>query len=323
MTHSIPQSVRIVEVGPRDGLQNERQTVNAAAKIEFVNLLTAAGLKEIEVTSFVSPKAVPQLADAAEVLAAIEQAPGVRYPVLIPNLRGLERWLEILPAVAPPNRAISLFTAASETFNRKNINATIRESLVNFAAVMRRLDEALSTVSGGDPHREPVRPFVRAYISTAFVCPYEGRVATSVVEWVARELLGLGVDELSIGDTIGAATPRQVVALIDRLVPLVGFERLAMHFHDTRGTALANVLAALEMGVSIFDASSGGLGGCPFAPGAAGNVATEDLLYLLDGMGIRTGVSLEGVVRASEFVRPYVGHALPSKELQAYQSAGF
>jgi isopropylmalate/homocitrate/citramalate synthase len=316
----MPRSVRIVEVGPRDGLQNEKETIDTGAKVEFIDLLGRSGLAEIEVTSFVSPAAIPQLADAPEVLTRIELRPEVRYPVLIPNLKGLERWLEIAQSLAVPNRAVSLFTAASETFNKKNTNAGLEESIENFALVMGRLEDASQSMQAGEGIR---RPFVRAYISTAFVCPYEGEVAPDRVACLASELLDLGVDELSIGDTIGAATPAQVVPLIERLLPVVGRERLAMHFHDTRGTALANVLAALGMGISIFDSSAGGLGGCPYAPGAAGNLATEDLVYLLDGMGIETGVRLEDIVRASQFIRGSIGHPLPSKEFQAFQAAGF
>lgn len=317
---TIPRSVRIVEVGPRDGLQNEEATVSTDVKVEFIDLLGRSGLRDIEVTSFVSPRAIPRLADAAEVLTRIELRPGVRYPVLIPNLKGLQRWLEIAQSLPASNLAISLFTAASETFNQKNINSGVEESLENFALVMRRLEEASLSNNGGEGSQ---RPFVRAYISTAFVCPYEGEIDPDKVEWVASELLGLGVDELSIGDTIGAATPAQVVTLTERLLPTVGRERLAMHFHDTRGTALANVLAALQMGVATFDSSAGGLGGCPYAPGAAGNLATEDLVYMLDGMGIETGVKLADVACASRFISDAIDHPLPSKEFRAFQSAGF
>jgi hydroxymethylglutaryl-CoA lyase len=320
LSDSIPRAVRIVEVGPRDGLQNEDTRIPTAAKIEFIDLLGRCGLREIEVTSFVRPDAIPQLADAADVLAGIDFRPDVRYPVLIPNLRGLERWLDIAPSLAPENRAISLFTAASETFNLKNTKAGIRESITNFALVMRRLEDA-SDVTPGMAGLQ--RPFVRGYISTAFACPYEGAVDPATVEWLATELLELGVDELSIGDTIGAATPVQVAALTERLLSSIGPARLAMHFHDTRGTALANVLVALELGISTFDSSAGGLGGCPFAPGAAGNLPTEDLVYMLDGMGVETGIRLEAVVHASQFIRGPLGHALPSRAFQAFQSAGF
>jgi hydroxymethylglutaryl-CoA lyase len=310
----LPQRVRIVEVGPRDGLQNEKTIVPTVAKIEFVNRLNSTGIRDIEVTSFVSPHAVPQLADAAEVLRSIEKRLGVRYWVLIPNVKGLERWLEVADTLPFDAQAIALFTAASETFNLKNTNATIAQSLQNFAAIIERLDSKQGSAAAALHGR---RPFIRAYVSTAFVCPYEGPIAPDAVERVVRDLVALGVDEISVGDTIGMATPNQVVALVECLLPLVGVERLALHFHDTRGTALANVLAALQLGISIFDSSAGGLGGCPFAPGAAGNLATEDLVYLLDGLGIKTGVSFDAVVNASRYIAGIIGHPLPSKAFQA------
>jgi len=294
---AIPQMVRVVEVGPRDGLQNEKAHVATDIKIVYIELLNAAGFPAIEVTSFVSPKAIPQLADAAIVFSAITKHPHVAYPVLVPNLRGMER------ALSAGVREIAVFTAASESFTRANINMTIAESIAAFQPVI-----ALARANG-------VR--VRGYISTAFGCPYEGKVEPAAVLRVATQLLDIGVDELSIGDTIGVATPNQVTAMVPRLVEIVGIDRLALHFHDTRGTALANVLAALELGVHIFDSAAGGAGGCPYAPGAAGNLATEDLLYMLHGMGITTGIDLAAVVRASQFITPYLGHALSSKYLQA------
>lgn len=282
LLNDLPRHVTIVEVGPRDGLQNEHGVVASADKIAFINLLSAAGFPVIEATSFVSPKAIPQLSDAAEVMAGIERRPGTRYTALVPNRKGMER------ALAAGLREVAVFTGASETFVQHNINTSIAGSIANFRPVL-------------DLAREHgVR--VRGYISTAFGCPYEGHVAPDAVLRVANELIALGVDELSIGDTIGVATPNQVVEISDLLKSAIPVERLAMHFHDTRGTALANVLAALDRGISIFDSSSGGLGGCPYAPGASGNLASEDLLYMLDGMGIETGVNLAAVVEASHFL---------------------
>jgi hydroxymethylglutaryl-CoA lyase len=300
MLESLPRRVRIVEVGPRDGLQNEARAIPTPDKVRFIDLLSAAGYEMIETTSFVHPKAVPQLADAADVLAAIEKRPGVRYPVLVPNARGMERALEA------GAREVAVFTAATESFNRRNINATIDESLRNIAEVAR-----LARAEG---------VWLRGYISTVFGCPYEGAVAPEAPLRVAERLLELGVDELSLGDTIGVATPRVVEAVLAPAAERFGVDRVGLHFHDTRGTALANTLLALQMGFWIFDASAGGLGGCPFAPGAAGNLATEDLLYLLDGLGIETGVGLDAVVAASRFVADKVGHPLTSKVYQAQQA---
>jgi isopropylmalate/homocitrate/citramalate synthase len=293
----LPQRVRVVEVGPRDGLQNEKGTITAADKIAYVDLLSAAGFATIEATSFVSPKAVPQLADAAKVMAGIARRPETRYLVLTPNMKGYER------AVAAGARAVAVFTAASETFARRNINASIAESLANFQPIT----EAA--------RRDGV--WVRGYISMAFGCPFEGAIAPAQVLDVARRLHELGCAEISVGDTIGVATPREVEAVLDLLLRRLPAEQLAVHFHDTRGTALANVLLALQLGVSVVDASSGGLGGCPFAPGAAGNLATEDLLYLLHGLGIETGVDLDQVAAASRFILGRLGRVPASKYLQA------
>ncbi|HEX9037116.1 MAG TPA: hydroxymethylglutaryl-CoA lyase [Ktedonobacterales bacterium] len=278
----LPRRVTVVEVGPRDGLQNEKTVINTADKIQFINLLSAAGFPVIEATSFVSPRAIPQLTDAAEVMAGITRYPSVRYTALVPNAKGMER------ALAAGLREVAVFTAASETFVQHNINMSTAGSIESFRPVL-----ALAQQAG-------VR--VRGYISTAFGCPYEGAVAPEAVKRVAGLLLELGVAELSLGDTIGVATPNQVVDVTRALAPLVDAERLAMHFHDTRGTALANVLTALQLGISIFDSAAGGLGGCPYAPGASGNLATEDLLYLLSGLGIETGIDLEKVVAASAFL---------------------
>lgn len=293
MTTQLPTHVTVVEVGPRDGLQNEKGVVSTSDKVRFIDLLSATGLPVIEATSFVSPKAIPQLADAAEVMAGIQRRSGVRYPVLVPNIKGMER------ALAAGVAEVAVFTGASETFVQHNINTSIAGSIENFTPVVARAREA------------GVR--VRGYISTAFGCPYEGAVAPAAVLDVAERLLALGVDELSIGDTIGVATPNQVVEVTQLLLTRVPVEKLAMHFHDTRGTALANVLAALEQEVAIFDSSTGGLGGCPYAPGASGNLATEDLLYMLRGMGIQTGVDLDAVVEASRFLASVRGKAPASR----------
>lgn len=299
---SLPARVKIVEVGPRDGLQNEQVQIPTAAKIRFIDLLSAAGFETIEATSFVSPKAIPQLGDASEVMAGITKRPGASYPVLVPNQRGMER------ALAAGARAVAVFTAASETFTRHNINATIAESIENFRPVVEMARGADVTVRG--------------YISTVFGCPYEGDVSPAKVLEVAERLLELGVDELSLGDTIGVATPNQVVEIVTLLAGRVPLEKLALHFHDTRGTALANVLTGLQLGIATFDASAGGLGGCPYAPGAAGNLATEDLLYLLHGLGIETGVNLAKVVEATSFIAGFLGHAPTSKYWQAATANG-
>lgn len=297
---SLPNRVTVVEVGPRDGLQNEGANIPTAVKVAFVNALSEAGLPVIEVTSFVRPDAIPQLADAEDVMRAIERRPGVRYPVLVPNLRGFER------AVSAGVHEIAVFTAASETFAQHNINATIAESLERFKPVI----EGAKT--------QQMR--VRAYVSTCFGCPYEGEVKPQAVLDVARRLVDLGVDEISLGDTIGVATPRQVADLCQLVLRRIDSGRLALHFHDTRGTALANVVAGLQSGIAIFDASAGGLGGCPYAPGAAGNLATEDLIYMLDGMGIGTGVDLDRVVQASLLIADHLDHGLTSKYFQAATS---
>ena len=300
MSTDLPRYVTVVEVGPRDGLQNEKGVVATEDKIRYIDLLSQSGLSVIEATSFVSPKAVPQLADAPEVMAGIQRRRGVRYPVLVPNLKGMER------ALAAGVTEVAVFTGASETFVQHNINTTIAGSIENFRPVVARAREA------------GIR--VRGYISTAFGCPYEGSVALQAVLDVAERLMALGVAELSIGDTIGVATPNQVVEVTQLLLTHMPVEQLAMHFHDTRGTALANVLAALEQGVAIFDSSSGGLGGCPYAPGASGNLATEDLLYMLHGMGIETGVDLDAVVEASRFLA-IVRSAAPASRYYAAATA--
>ncbi|HEY8183352.1 MAG TPA: hydroxymethylglutaryl-CoA lyase [Thermoanaerobaculia bacterium] len=295
-------TVNVVEVGPRDGLQNEKVTIPTEAKIEYITALADSGLKVIEAGAFVSPKWVPQMADTAEVYREIPKDPGIDFPVLVPNMKGLERAIEV------GVKSIAIFTAASDTFNKRNINMTIDESFVNYAPVTARA------------RAEGMR--VRAYISTAFGCPYEGDVPPEKVLEVSARLLDLGCYEVSVGDTIGVGTPMQVQGVVGMLLQVIPASKLAMHFHDTRGTALANTLAALEMGIATFDASSGGLGGCPFAPGASGNLATEDLIYMLDHMGIETGVALDRLVAASSIVGPYLDHPLPGRYLQACTRGG-
>ncbi|HZT76039.1 MAG TPA: hydroxymethylglutaryl-CoA lyase [Vicinamibacterales bacterium] len=298
----MPKHVTIVEVGPRDGLQNEHVTVPTADKIAFVNQLSAAGLPVIEVGAFVSPKWVPQMADTAEVFAGITRRSGTRYTALVPNLAGLDR------ALAADVTEIAIFAAATETFSRKNINQSVDESLTAYKQVCDR------AVAAG------LR--VRGYLSTAFGCPYEGAVAPERVAEVTRRLLDLGVFEVAVSDTIGIAHPGQVPRVLDALLAEVPGDRLALHFHDTRGTALANVLAALPFGIATFDASAGGLGGCPYAPGAAGNLATDDLIYMLDGLNIETGVSLRAVGAASALISARLDHPLPSRYFQATHPTG-
>src|SRR5438876_2993043 len=289
--------VKIVEVGPRDGLQNEKVVIPTEAKIDYITALADAGLRTIEAGAFVSPKWVPQMADTAEVYREIPKDPGVEYPVLVPNMKGLER------AIDAGVKSIAIFTAASDTFNQRNINMTIDESFENYAPVtLRARDEKMR---------------IRGYVSTAFGCPCEGDVPPEKVLEVTARLLDLGCYEVSVGDTIGVGTPMQVQGVIGILLQVIPAQRLAMHFHDTRGIALANTLAALEMGIATFDASSGGLGGCPYAPGASGNLATEDLVYMLDRMAIETGVNLDRLVAASSIVGPYLDHPLPGRYLQA------
>jgi len=295
---ALPQRVTVYEVGPRDGLQNEPEALSVEDRAQFVDLLTEAGLPAIEVGSFVSPTAIPQLAATEDVFARIHRASGVRYPALVPNVRGLER------AIAAGVREIAVFTAASETFNRHNIHAGIDESIERFQPVVARAAE------------EGIR--VRGYVSTAFGCPYEGEISPEAVREVVHKLLDLPVDEISIGDTIGVATPSGVFDVVETLYDS-GVTRgvLALHMHDTRGTALANVYAGLQCGITTFDSSAGGLGGCPYAPGASGNLATEDLLFLLEGLGVETGVTLPKVVAASRFLAGALGRRPPGRYLAA------
>ena len=292
------RDVRIYEVGPRDGLQNEASPIPTDAKLRFIALLADAGLSEIEATSFVSPRAIPQLADADDLMARLDRRPGVRYPVLVPNERGLAR------AESAGVDAVCVFTAASEAFTAHNINMTIAESIDAFRPVVERARER--------------GWWTRGYVSTAFGCPYQGAVDEGAVVDVAQRLLELGVDELSIGDTIGVAVPADVRRVVGALTDAgIWTDRLAMHFHDTRGTALANVATALELGIRCFDASTGGTGGCPYAPGAAGNLATEDLVYLLDREGMSHGVDLDRLLVAARQVSVTLGRALSTKVGQA------
>jgi hydroxymethylglutaryl-CoA lyase len=289
--------VTVVEVGPRDGLQNEHASVSTADKIRFVDLLSNAGLPVIEVSAFVSPKWVPQMADAEDVFAGISRRPGTRYTALVPNVAGLER------AIKAGVAEVAIVAASTETFSRKNINQSIADSLKAYKDVCDRA--------------RGLELRVRAYLSTAFGCPYEGPVAPEVVADLTMRLLDLGVFEVAVSDTIGIAHPAQVGQVLERLLARTSVDRIALHFHDTRGTALANVLTALPFGITTFDASAGGLGGCPYAPGAAGNLATDDLMYLLNGFGIETGVSLAGVNQASAFIGARLEHPLPSRYAQA------
>ena len=298
----LPAAVRIVEVGPRDGLQNEKAIVPAATKIELINRLSATGLKTIEATSFVSPRWVPQLADAAEVFAAIERRPGVAYPVLVPNEKGYER------ARAVGVEEIAVFTAASEAFNRTNINASIDESLARFEPVVSRA------------RADGVR--VRGYVSTVLGCPYQGEVPMADVVRVCRALHAMGCYEVSLGDTIGVGTPRKAREMLRAVAAEVPMPALAVHFHNTYGQALANILACLEEGVAVVDASVAGTGGCPYARGASGNVATEDVVYMLHGMGIETDVDLDALAATGRWLAGELGRETSSRVGRALAGPG-
>lgn len=298
----LPQHVTIYEVGPRDGLQNEKSIVSAAAKIRYIDLLSEAGFEAIEASSFVSPTAIPQLADASAVMSGIARKHGVRYPVLVPNERGM------LGAIESKATEVAVFTAASESFTRANINKTIRQSLDAFEPVF-----SLAQSNGIK---------VRGYVSTALGCPYEGHVPEGKVAEVANALIEMGAQEVSIGDTIGIGTPGDVERVFGLLLDTIPAHKLAAHFHDTRGTALANVMAVLPMGVTTIDSSSAGLGGCPYAPGAAGNLATEDLVFMLHGMGIHTGVDLDKVLEASSYILRELSRGPASKYVRAYFASG-
>jgi isopropylmalate/homocitrate/citramalate synthase len=294
----VADRVRIYEVGPRDGLQNESTAISLETKLGFVERLVAAGLREIEATSFVSPKAIPQLADADALLPLLPAAPGVIYPVLVPNERGMAR------AEAAGAKALAVFTAATDAFTQHNIGMTIDESLAAFEPVLQRAAD--------------LGWWRRGYVSTAFGCPYTGAVDPHQAVGVATRLLELGVDEVCFGDTIGVGVPAQVSAVTEAATGAgIELRQIAYHFHDTRGTALANVVAGLEAGVRTFDSSTGGTGGCPYAPGAAGNLATEDLVYLLDASGYEHGVGLERVLEAARFITAALGRPLSTKVGQA------
>jgi hydroxymethylglutaryl-CoA lyase len=294
---AVPGSVRIVEVGARDGLQNEKAIVPTATKIELIDRLSATGLRTIEATSFVSAKWVPQLADAAEVFASIERKPGVSYPVLVPNLQGYER------ARAVGVEEVAVFTAASEAFNRRNINASIDESIDRFMPVLERA------------RADGVK--VRGYVSTVLGCPYQGDVPVDDVVRVAARMHALGCYEISLGDTIGIGTPAKARAMLRAVAAVVPMSALAVHFHDTRGQALANILACLEEGVAVVDSSVSGTGGCPYAKGATGNVATEDVAYMLEGMGIATGIDLGKLIETGLWLSGQLGRETSSRVARA------
>jgi hydroxymethylglutaryl-CoA lyase len=294
---SYPARVRVVEVGPRDGLQNEPATVATDAKVALIEALAEAGLTRIEAGSFVSPRWVPQMADTAEVLARLRPRPEVGYSVLIPNLQGLER------ACASGVREVAVFAAASESFSRRNINCSVAESLDRFAPVLKAA------------HARGL--LVRGYVSCVLGCPYEGDVAPEAVARVTASLHAMGCHEISLGDTIGTGTPLKARRLIERVAADMPVKAMALHFHDTYGQALANILACLELGVSVVDSAVGGLGGCPYAPGAAGNVATEDVVYMLRGMGIETGIDLDALARAGRLITRHLGRESASKVARA------
>ncbi|WP_338472251.1 hydroxymethylglutaryl-CoA lyase [Niallia sp. XMNu-256] len=296
-----PDFVTVCEVGPRDGLQNERIFVSSEDKIAWINQLSHSGLKYIEITSFVNPKWIPALKDAEVVAKGIERVSGVTYSALVPNLNGLEK------AIETNIDEIALFISASETHNRKNLNKSIEDTLPLIEEV------AKETISNGKT--------IRGYISTVFGCPYEGKVAMDKIIRIADTLFEMGIRELSIGDTVGIATPLQVEEVLDALLRRFPAEKVAMHFHDTRGMAIANVLKSLEMGITKFDSSLGGLGGCPYAPGASGNLATDDLLYLLEGMGIKTSVDYDKMIEAAKYIQDKLKKSLSSHTIQAL-SAG-
>ncbi|HET9596195.1 MAG TPA: hydroxymethylglutaryl-CoA lyase [Anaeromyxobacteraceae bacterium] len=296
-----PRRVKVVEVGPRDGLQNEAAAVATAVKIGLVDRLSRAGLPAIEAASFVSPRWVPQLADGAELLAGIRRRRGTSYAALVPNIRGFDA------AAAAGVDEVAVFTAASQSFARRNVNASIEETLARFAEV------------AAAARRCGIR--LRGYVSCALGCPYEGAVAPAAVAELAERLVDLGCEEVSLGDTTGVGTPRAAAALVDAVAARVPLRRVAVHFHDTYGQALANVLAALERGVETVDAAVGGLGGCPYAAGASGNLATEDLVYMLNGLGVETGVDLDALLAAGRYIAQHLGRAPGSKVARASEQA--
>lgn len=301
MLDNLPAEVKVFEVGPRDGLQNEATHVPTEDKVKLIEALAASGLKNIEITSFVSPKWIPQLADGLAVAKAVRLPADVTASALVPNLKGYES------ARQAGLKCIALFMSATESHSRKNINKGIDEALATLGEVAKLAKSDGLTV--------------RAYLSVVFVCPYEGKVSPDQVAKLIPRLLAMGVDEISLGDTVGAATPRQVLALIKTVSREVELKRTALHFHDTMGTALANVVAGLESGVTTFDASIGGMGGCPYAPGAAGNLASEDLVYLLHESGVRTGVNLDKLVECGSLAQEILAKKLPGRYLQACLSA--
>ena len=295
--------VKIVEVGPRDGLQNEKCVLATSDKLTFIHKLLHSGISNIEVGSFVRPEKLPQMADSQQLFSRLAQSPGFReecFPVLIPNLQGLEN------AMAVGARNFSLLTTTSESFAKKNLNATVEQSLQRIAQIVERVGS--------------LQCRLRCYISTAFGCPYEGVIESGRVVALVEKLLALGIAEISLGDTIGAATPRQVDHLLREVQQVTELNSLALHFHDTHSMAMANILVGLEHGVGIYDSSAGGLGGCPYAPGATGNVATEDVVYLLDSLGVKSGIDLGRLVQATDFILQQVGRTSSSKVYQYYQS---
>lgn len=294
---TLPSHVTVVEVGPRDGLQNEAVLLPTAVKLAYIDALADAGLPVIEATAFVNPNRVPQMSDAAVVARAVAGRPRPRFTALVPNLKGLDA------ARSSGLREVAIFAAASETFSQRNINQSIGEALETYAAVTA---EAI---------RSGLR--VRGYLSTVFGCPYEGNVPITRVVDMSRRLTDMGVFEVALSDTIGVATPGQVMDVVDAVALEIPRAQIALHLHDTRGTALANVLAGLQAGVTTFDAAAGGLGGCPFAPGAAGNLSTEDLVYMLNGLGVTTWIDLPRLVEASRIIAPHLGHPLPSRYLRS------
>jgi len=290
---ALPKRVKMVEVGPRDGLQNEPGVVPTEAKVELINRLSDAGLPVVEATSFVSPKWVPQMADAGQVMARIRRKPGVSYPVLVPNMKGMEG------AMAAGVQEIAVFGAATETFSQRNTNCSIAECFTRFEPVCKAALEAGIKVRG--------------YVSVVLGCPYEGEVAPQAVAEVAKRLLDLGCYEVSLGDTIGAGTPGKTRRMIEAVAARIPVEKLGGHYHDTYGQAIGNILASLELGMAAFDSSVAGLGGCPYSPGATGNVASEDVLYLLDGLGIETGVSMDRLLDAAEYICGVLGRPTHSR----------
>ncbi|MCY9530164.1 MULTISPECIES: hydroxymethylglutaryl-CoA lyase [Paenibacillus] len=295
-----PAKVTIKEVGPRDGLQNEKVFVATEDKIAWINQLSRTGITSLEITSFVNPKWIPALADAAEVAKGIERMPGITYSALVPNRQGLERALET------DVDEVAVFMSASETHNQRNINKSINATFPILHEVVQAAHSAGKSVRG--------------YVSTVFGCPYEGPISIDEVIRVSETLFEMGIGELSLGDTIGIANPKQVEDVLEMMLKRFDAEKLTLHFHDTRGTALANILASMNMGITTFDASVGGLGGCPYAPGASGNVASEDLLFMLDSMGIQTGINQEKLLSAARYIQEKVGRTLPSRNLQVSSS---